>query len=66
MNEAELMYECQVCYRLHGESKLIAVEAIKNSVLRRVRVYPWLICQGCAEKISNAFNEKKVREGKDE
>lgn len=58
MSEAELMYECQVCYKLHGESELIAVEAIKNSVLHRV--YPWLICQGCAEKISDAL-EVKVR-----
>jgi hypothetical protein len=56
-----LMYECQVCYKQHVESKLIAVEAIKNSVLHRV--YPWLICYECAEKISDAL---KVREGKNE
>lgn len=61
MSNVELMYECQACYKARGESTLIAVEGIEYSHWHRV--FPWLICKTCAEKISNALKEK---EGKNE
>ena len=65
MSEAELMYECQVCYKPCGESKLIAVEGIKYSHLHRV--FPWLICQVCVKKIVYAIKELyESEEGKNE
>lgn len=57
MSEAELMYECQVCYKMHRESDLIAVKDIEYS--QHHRVFPWHICHECAEKISDAFREKE-------
>ena len=60
MNEAELMYECQACYKAYGESKLITVKGIEYSHWHRV--FPWLICMQCAEKISDALLVKVVEE----
>lgn len=61
MSEAELMYECQVCYIMHKESRLIEVKEIKYRIQHGV--FPWHICRRCAEKISDAL---KKREGKNE
>jgi len=49
--------ECQVCHKAHGESMLLTVEGIEYSYWHRV--FPWLICQECAEKISDAFRESE-------
>lgn len=57
MKEAELLYECQVCHKARGESMLLTVEGIEYS--HGDRVSPWLICQECAEKISDAFRESE-------
>jgi len=57
MGEAELMYECQVCYQKYVESALIQVKDIRYSAMHRV--FPWYICYECAEKISDAFREEE-------
>lgn len=64
MDKAELVYECQVCYKTYGESKLIAIEGIEYSHWHRV--FPWLICQECAKKIIYAIKEQYEKEGKNE
>jgi len=71
MNEAEVMYECQVCYKLYAEEALVAVKDIEYRAGHRV--FPWHICLQCAEKIGNALYTKvagdwigKYEEGKSE
>lgn len=61
MDNVEICYHCEICHIMYTESDLIAVEGIEY--LRWERLFPWYICKGCAEKISDALKEK---EGKNE
>lgn len=46
-------YYCEVCHNFYADSELIAVEGI--DYLKWERTFPWYICKGCAEKISDAL-----------